>query len=106
MVMNETLTQQRMVVIAPITDNRMNFRFVGNAILFQNTGTTQAVIDNGFTIPAGEARSIHSDNPFVVFAQNISIMFSGVGVNRLEVVIIMTSNEPEIDNYLENLSIR
>lgn len=100
------ITQQRLVVMAPITENMLNFRFVGNAVLFQNVGTTQAVIDGGFTIPAGEARSFHGDNPGVIFVQNISIRFTGVGVNRLEVVTIITSNDPDIDNYIEDLTIR
>lgn len=106
MVANKITVQQKFVVMEPITQNKMNFRLIGNAVLFQNVGTTQAVLDNGFTIPAGEARSIHSDNPFVVIAQNISVMFSGVGVNRLEVVILVTTNNPDVDNYIENLTIR
>lgn len=100
------ITQQKIIPLEAVTQNVANFRIYGNSVLFQNTGTTTAVIDNSLTIPAGEARAFNTDNPFVVIAQNVNIMFSGVGTNNLEVILMATANEPEIDNYVKNLQIR
>lgn len=100
------ITQQKIIPLEAVTVNQSNYRIYGNAVLFQNTGTTTAVIDNSLTIPAGEARAFNTDNPFVVIAQNINIMFTGVGTNSLEIVLVITANHPEIDNYIKNLQIR
>lgn len=100
------IVQQKIVALEPLTENSSNLRIYGNCVLFQNKGATTATIDNGLTIAPGEARAFNTDSPYILIAQNVSVRFSGAGANRLEIVLIVTANIPEIDNYIQNISIR
>jgi len=99
------IIQQKIVALEAVTENKANFRLFGNAALFQNVGTSDVVIDNSMTIPPGESRSFNTDTPDVLIAQNINIMF-GAGINRLEIIVMVTANNPQLDNYVKDMQIR
>jgi len=100
------IAQQLVTIREPIVTNQSNYRVIGNSIILKNTGTAEVVIDNGWTLASGEAIAFNCPNAFDVLVQNFTIIFDGVGVNRLEVAVIETANCPEIDNYIQNINIR
>ena len=98
--------QIAITVMDPIVRNQTNYRVIGNAVMFRNKGTAEVVINGGLSLASGEAVGFNLNNAYDIIVQNFSIMFDGVGVNRLEVVIMEAANCSELDDYVQNIRIR
>lgn len=100
------IAQQAIVINSPVVENETNYRVVANAVIFRNSGTSNVELNGGWSLSPGEAVAFNCNNAYDVIVQNFTIMFSGAGVNRLEVATMETANCPALDNYIQNIRIR
>lgn len=80
----------------------------GNAVLFQNTGTSIVILDNIWQIPANGTIQFGDSGSLVgMLVQEFKVRFSNTGAqtDRLQVAVMMT-NEPALAHYVDQNSAR
>lgn len=96
--MVSALTQINITVENPVTQNK-RMTYYGNAILLINAGDETITINNGLTIPVGQAVPIKTGDDENIIVFDMAIRFAGGGTNpRLEIVTSQPEG-PEYDNY-------
>lgn len=80
----------------------------GNAVIFQNTGTSVVILDNIWRIPANGSVQFGDTGGLVgMLVQEFKVTFDNAGAqtDRLQVAQIMT-NEPALAHYVDQNSAR
>lgn len=80
----------------------------GNAVIFQNTGTSVAILDKVWRIPANGSVQFGDTGSLVgMLVQEFKVEFENTGAqtDRLQVGVLMT-NDPRLAHYVDQKSVR
>lgn len=80
----------------------------GNAVIFQNTGTSDVIIDNVWKIPAGGTFQFGDPSSLLgTIVQEFKITFdtSGEETDRLQIAVLVM-NDPRLAHYIDQNSRR
>ena len=80
----------------------------GNAVIFQNTGTSVVILDNVWRIPANGTVQFGDTGSLVgMLVQEFKVRFENTGAqtDRLQVGVLMC-NDPRLAHYVDQKSVR
>ncbi|NUO00999.1 MAG: hypothetical protein HUU01_10335 [Saprospiraceae bacterium] len=85
-------------ILQPVTENaRIQLDGVTD-VVFQNTGTTNVVIESWLTILPNSTFQLATPRPDMLIVSNLRVAFTGVGTNRLEIATLRPKG-PAYSNY-------
>ena len=82
---NQKLKEYSLDVRLPVTSND-RILVIGKSLLLHNAGTNTATINGNLTLVAGATIQFNFPHPDEIIASYIRVIFSGGGINRLEIV--------------------